>query len=337
MTIGAREEKLKAYAAEAIQRLVRAGELLASRQTLGGPTKGNVPPWPESDDLDFHGTLSAVWIWHRAQRLASDDRFALNIAAAWAFIDQVWERFIPNALSGDVSEEAPYDCAMVLRAAISERGLQSHVDVADPGASHQPPAAPATPRAEAAARLLGAYLTDLQDLGGREFKDPGFLAWNLADYAREVGDRGLLATACRFVERAFGMKVPPPFRSEPATTDGLFDFSCTTATRVLAVIAAEGATPFVGAWLRERVAGATPSIFVERPLEENTWNACAAAAIGRSFVVSTDPRFFEAHQSLMADLDLRSMDGGLGRAPKFPAETRATFYYALAVDALVKL
>jgi hypothetical protein len=212
---------------------------------------------------------------------------------------------------------------MVLRAALVDRRPRGSRDLAS--------------LTENAARLLSVCLSDLDELTGREFKDPGFLAWNLSDYAREIGERGLQSTARRFIDRAFGMKAPPAFAAEPAASDGLFDFSSTTATRVMAVLSGEGATPFVGAWLRERVAGGAPSGFVSRPMDENTWNACAAAALGRAFVVSTDSRFFEAHQAIMAELDRRLEDGALGRAPGFSGETSATFYYALAVDALVKV
>jgi hypothetical protein len=323
MTSASREETLKAWAASAAERLVRAGEVLAARQILSGQEPGNVPPWPGSDDLDFHGTLAAVWIWTRAEKLTGQDRFALNIAAGWSFVEKTWSRFIPTAIGPTASDEAPYDCAMVLRAALVDRRPRGDRDLGS--------------LTESAARLLGVYLSDLEEANGREFKDAGFLAWNLADYARDLGERGLLATARRFVDRAFGMKAPPAFASEPAATDGLFDFSSTTGTRIMAVLSGEGATPFVGAWLRERVAAGAPTGFVPRPMDENTWNACAAAAVGRAFVISTDERFFDAHQAIMAELETRLQDGALGRAPGFSAETSATFYYALAVDALVKV
>jgi hypothetical protein len=129
------------------------------------------------------------------------------------------------------------------------------------------------------------------------------------------------------------MKSPPPFTSEPAGQDGLFDFSCTTATRVLAVLGAEGPTPFIGAWLRERVVPAVARTFVARPMDENTWNACAAVVAGRAYAVSTDPVFFELHGALLAELDRRVEHGAIGRQPGFSAETAATFYYAMAVDA----
>jgi len=322
MTSASREETLKAWAGAAAQRLVRAGEVLAARQILSGQEPGNVPPWPGSDDLDFHGTLAAVWIWTRAEKLTGQDRFALNIAAGWSFVEKTWSHFIPTAIGPTTSEEAPYDCAMVLRAALVERSPRGGRDLGT--------------LTENAARLLGVYLSDLDEVNGREFKDPGFLAWNLADYARDLGERGLLATARRFVDRAFGMKAPPAFASEPAATDGLFDFSSTTATRIMAVLSGEGATPFVGAWLRERVAAGSPTGFVPRPMDENTWNACAAVGLGRAFVISTDERFFDAHQAIMAELDTRLEDGALGRAG-LSSETSATFYYALAVDALVKV
>ncbi|HEV3030228.1 MAG TPA: hypothetical protein VG319_01225, partial [Polyangia bacterium] len=119
---------------------------------------------------------------------------------------------------------------------------------------------------------------------------------------------------------------------------GLFDFSSTTGTRVLAVLAAEGSTPFVGAWLRERVAPIAPPAFTSRRPAENTWNACAAWALGHAYVASTDPTFLQSYTAIMDELERRDgdRDGALGRDRSFrEAETAATFYYALAVDALV--
>jgi hypothetical protein len=306
----------------AIERLAQAGHTLARRQSANGPYQGNVPPWPDCDDLDFQGTLGAVWIWARTRVLARTDRFAQQVEAAWSFVRSVWPRFVPKALGSASSDEAPYDCAMVLRAALADFPGEGRQDV--------------RALSETAARLLTAYLTDLDDFSGRDFRDPGFLAWNLAEYARATGDRGMLAAARRFVERAFGMKIPPPFEAEPAASDGLFDFSSTTATRVMAVIAAEGGTPFVGAWLRERVAPAVPDGFVPRPRDENCWNACLAACLGTAFVVATDPVFLRAYQTLFGELHRRvaPATGTLGRQPGFDDETLATFYYGLALDSL---
>lgn len=318
-----REERLKVYGAEATAQIIAAGDALARRQSEGGAHRGNVPPWRGADDLDFHGTLAALWIWSRAQRLSGQDRFALNVAAGWAFIDASWRRFIPPSLGPDASDEAAYDCAMVLRAALGNDALRDsderRVQVA------------------AAGRLLAAHLSDLDDGDGRDFRDPGFLAWNLAEYARQMNDRGLLATVRRFVDRTIGMKAAPPFAAEAEVDEGLFDFSSTTATRVLAVIAAEGATPFVGAWLRERVAAGAPQAFTPRPMDENCWNACVAVALGRAYVVATDPRFLDGHEEIMGELRRRLQDGSMGRRPGFTDETRATFYYALALDALIKV
>lgn len=317
-----RDEIQRAFTPEAQARLVRAGESLAARQASSGAGRGNVAPWAGSDEPDFHGTLSAIFVWSRAQDLAADDRFSLNVASAWSFIDEAWRRFIPDALGPEAGEEAAYDCAMVLAAALADSD----------GAGKEPRAE----RVAAAARLLAAYLSDLTDLTGREFRDPSFLAWTLAEYARARNDRGMLAGVRRFVDRAFGMKSPPQFAGEAVATDGLFDFSSTTAMRVLAVIAGEGPTPFVGAWLRERVVAAIPAAFVGRPLDENCWNACVAVACGRAFVISTDPAFFSAYRAIVTELARREQGGGIGRKPGFPAETAATFYYALALDALVR-
>src|SRR5262245_28648879 len=92
------DPRLKNYAAQAGRRLGLAGAALASRQIADGSNRGNVPPWGRSDDLDFHGTLAAIWIWARHYRLTGDSRFAGNRAAAWSFVDAQGRRFVPEAL-----------------------------------------------------------------------------------------------------------------------------------------------------------------------------------------------------------------------------------------------
>ena len=325
-----REEQLRAYTALAAQKLQHAGETLALRQSGSGPHRGNVPPWSGCEDLDFHGTLHAVTLWARAQAAADNEMFAGHIAAAWRFVRSSWPRFVSSSLGGSSTDEAPYDCAMVLRAAVAD---------GQAGNPEQRGEFAVRPLVEAAARLLGAHLNDLDDYSGRAFGDPGFLVWNLAEYARVVNDRALMAAARGFVDRAFGMKTLPPFAAEPVGRDGLFDFSSTTATRVLAVLAAEGSTPFIGAWLRERVAPAIHNGFVKRPRDENCWNACVAIALGKAYLVSTDPTFLRAHENVLAALDARvgPMSGTIGRQPGFEDETYATFYYGLALDSLMKV
>jgi hypothetical protein len=319
------DPRLKTYTPQASRHLERAGAVLAARQVADGAARGNVAPWPRSTDPDFHGTLAAIWIWARHHRLSGEGRFATHRAAAWAFVDAHGKRFIPEALDNAASEEAAYDCAMLLMAHDAERALT-------PGDGRR------QMLVDRAARVLAVHLGALHDLSGREFRDPGFLAMALIQHARAVEDRGLLATGRKFVERAFGMKAPPAFAQEPAAAGGLFDFSSTTATRVLAVIAAEGNTPFVGAWLRERVASMAPGEFLPRKQEENTWNACVAWALGHAYVVATDPVFMEAYTAIMDELERRDGDRDASlsrdRTVKEP-ETAPTFYYALAVDALV--
>jgi hypothetical protein len=321
---------LKTHATQAAQHFERAAAGLALRQTARGALRGNVAPWPGCGDADFHGTLAAIWIWARYEALSGDRRFGANREAAWSFVELAWRKFIPEAIGPEASDEAAYDCALVLRAGMAERAI-----------------ADGRPRMSelvaGGGRVLGAYLAELDDLSGRDFTDPGFLAWNLIEYARSVEERGLLSTGRRFVERAFGMKAPPAFVSEPDLPGPLFDFSSTTATRVLAILASEGNTPFVGAWLRERVVAAVPGGFTARRRDENCWNACVAAVLGRAYVVSTDPMFLETYRAICAEIARRdgAMGGALGREGRDGGaapgpDTLATFYYALATDALVR-
>ncbi|HEX4511755.1 MAG TPA: hypothetical protein VH328_16825, partial [Burkholderiaceae bacterium] len=109
----------------------------------------------------------------------------------------------------------------------------------------------------------------------------------------------------------------------------LFDFSSTTATRVLAIVAAEGNTPFVGAWLRERVASAIPPGFVKRGRDESCWNGSVAALLGRAYVISTETRFLDAYRAIRAELDRRIAQPDV-------VDTLVTFYTSLGADALVR-
>ena len=135
------------------------------------------------------------------------------------------------------------------------------------------------------------------------------------------------------------MKVPTSFADEPAAAGGLFDFSSTTATRILAVVAAEGATPFVGAWLRERVAASVPERLHGAPAWTRTpgtparrgrWAAPTSCRPIRCSCRPTATRW----TSWSAGTPIATARCARDRTVR-AAETAATFYYALAVDALV--
>lgn len=319
------DPRLKTGAPQATRHLAAAGAVLVARQSSAGANAGFVPAWPGAHEPNFHTTLAAVWIWARHQRLSRIEKFAAARRAAWAFLVDNALDFIPGVIDDSAGDEAAFDCAMVLWAVAAERSL-GRLDPQQQAIAAR------------AARVLSAHLGALDDLSGREFRDPGFLALSVLEYARAIEDRGLLASAQKFVERAFGMRTPGAFAREPEAAGGLFDFSSTTATRILAVMAAEGNTPFVGAWLRERVAAAVPRAFTPRRLDENCWNACVAWALGRAYAVSTDPAFLEAYTAIVDEVERRDpdRDGALGRdASVRGAEVMPTFYYALAADGLV--
>ncbi|HXU61273.1 MAG TPA: hypothetical protein VN962_06190 [Polyangia bacterium] len=319
------DPRLKTGAPQATRHLAAAGAVLVARQASAGAHAGFVPAWPGAQEPNFHTTLAAVWIWARHQRLSRIEKFAAARRAAWGFLIENALDFVPGVIDDTASDEATFDCAMVLWAVAAERSL-GRLDPQQQAIAAR------------AARVLSAHLGALDDLSGREFRDPGFLALSVLEYARMVEDRGLLASGQKFVERAFGMRTPGAFAREPEAPGGLFDFSSTTATRILAVMAAEGNTPFVGAWLRERIAATVPRAFTPRRLDENCWNACVAWALGRAYAVSTEPAFLEAYTAIVDEVDRRDLDrdGAVGRdASVRGAEVLPTFYYALAADGLV--
>lgn len=326
------DPRLKTYPPQAARRLGAAGAGLLTRQERSGSRRGNVLPWPGADDPDFHGTLAAIWVWARHAELAGADHFARAREAAWTFVEGAAPHFIPSApqgIAGGPGDEAAYDCAMVLVAAVAERKLA-------------PPRGGREQLISRAAQALAHHLEQLRDVSGRAFADPGFAAHALLQHASAVGDRALFERGRRFVDRAFGLAPPSAFAREPVATGELFDFSSTSATRVLAVMAAEGTTPFVGAWLRDRVAPNVPRGFLPRPLDESTWNASVAWALGRAYVVSTDPVFLNAFNQIMRELERRATAGEGGGPSREAtvrgaqtASTASTFYFGLAVDALL--
>src|SRR5664279_2862904 len=100
------DPRLKTYTPQAISHLARSGAGLAARQMVSGPAAGNVPTWSESQDLDFHGTLAAIWIWARHQQLSGEAHFAAHRAAGWTFVESTARRFIPDAIGSASSDEA---------------------------------------------------------------------------------------------------------------------------------------------------------------------------------------------------------------------------------------
>jgi hypothetical protein len=186
------DPRLKSHTPLVVHHLATAGAVLAARQEQVVGRRGNVPPWPEADEVDFHGTLAAIWIWARHERLSGTNSFEAARAAAWGFVEIGAKRFVPEALDSTVDDEAAYDCALTLLAGTAEAAL-GEVDA----------------RREAlvarAARVLATHLGSLEYLSGREFRDPGLLAYALLEHARGVDDRGLLAAGRKFVARALGM------------------------------------------------------------------------------------------------------------------------------------
>jgi hypothetical protein len=311
------------HRAQVIDHLAKTGrELELHLVEAAGPLRGNVSPWQNRDVEDFAGTLMAIWVWGRHEQLSGQRRFSDSRELAWRFVLEAAVRHLPEApSSGDY--EAPFGCACLLRAALVDRACGS--DDARQA------------MAELACGTLRAHLSALENADGREFRDPGFLVFCLAEYARAVGDPRAISTAARFADRHFGTRTPPPPAQEPSPDGAIFDFLSTSATRVLATLTALGETPFVGAWLRERVLPTMPPGFVPRPRDEHAWNASVAWLAGTGYAVTHDPRFLDPYLAIVAALRARDVDGdgALGRNADFPeGETLPTWAWAVAVDAL---
>ena len=71
---------------------------------------------------------------------------------------------MPDAIDSAAGDETAYDCALVLVAGAAEQAL-GQLDGKRQAI------------ADRAARVLANHLGALDDLGGREFSDPGFLAY----------------------------------------------------------------------------------------------------------------------------------------------------------------
>ena len=255
---------------------------------------GTCPPWPGSDDVDFHGTLAAIWIWARHQRLSGANRYQGARSAAWTFVETNAKRFIPDAHR-------------------QRRRRRDRVRLRDgPDGAARPSGAWAAPTAkrqaiaDRAARVLANHLGALEILGGREFSDPGFLALRarrVRARRRRSGPAGRRAQVRR-----------PRFRHEGADDvrgrAGGGAAACSISRR----------RRRRGSWRSSRRKGRRRSSApgcasgsrracrpgsLPRRLDENTWNACAAWALGRAYVVSTDPVFMQAYSDTMDELERR--------------------------------
>ena len=316
------DPRAHAHRAAVVEHLARAGRKLELHQIEAiGPLRGNVSPWESREAEDFHGTLMAIWLWARHQTLSGQRRFADSREQAWRFVLEAGVRHLPESISeGDY--EAPFDCACLLRAALADR----------PAGTEEARQA----MADLAAGVLCAYVSSLPDAAGREFRDPGFLIWSLAEWSRATEDERGQKAAAAFAERHFGTKAQPP-EAEPSPAGAMFDFLSTSATRALAVVAAQGETPFLGLWLRERVLPVFPRCFVPRVHDEHPWNASVAWLLGTGYTLTHEPGFLEAYFDVLDELARRDHDGdaALGRDPSFPeAETLPTWAWAVAMDSL---
>jgi len=316
------DRRALAHREAVIDHLAKAGRALELHQIEApGMLCGNVSPWESREAEDFCGTLMAIWLWARHQTLTGQKRFQESRELGWRFVLEAGVRHLPETIT-EKDYEAPFGCACLLRAAAADR--EAGTDEARQA------------MAELAADSLREYVL-AKPQSGREFRDPGFLVWSLAEHGRASKDPASLQVAMAYAEAQFGTQPPPPPREEPSSELGMFDFLSTSSTRVLAGIATQEVTPFLGAWLRERVLPVLPEGFVARPRDENPWNASVAWLLGKAYSLTHAKEFLERYFAIVGELSLRDTDhdAALGRDASFPErETLPTWAFSLAMDAL---
>ena len=290
------DPRLKTYAPQAVRHLAAAGDVLAERQeTVAGPARATSPP----GRAPTTSTSTARWRRSGSGRGTSGCRARTATrrprGAAWAFVETQREAVHSRRASTAPSATrrrttARWPCSRARpSAALGELGRQA--------------AGGRRPRARACWPITWARWRTCR---GREFSDPGFLAYALAEYARAVDDRGLLAGAAQVRRarvrdegagavrgRAGGGRRPVRFLVDDGDADPGGDRGGGgDAVRRRVAARARGGQ-------RARP-GSSP-----RRLDENTWNACVAWALGRAYVVSTDPVFMQAYSDMMDELERR--------------------------------
>jgi len=316
------DARVPTHRAIVVSHLERAGGALERRQIeAAGALRGSVSPTDGGDQDDFVGTLMAVWVWARHQTLSGQSRFEASREAAWRYVREAGVARLPEQLEvGDVA--APFAAACLLRAALADREAGSEV------------ARQAI--ADLACQALHGYLGGLERGPGRGAADAGFWVMSLADYARASDEERALRAAVEYADRHFGLRTPPEPMAEPQGTAPR-DFFSTAATQVLAQIATQGETPFLGAWLRERVLPVLPAAFVPRARDEHAWNASLAWLLGAGYTMTHEVRFLDGYFAILKVLSARDTDGdgALGVDAGSPSfETLATWAWATAMDAV---
>jgi len=124
---------------------------------------------------------------------------------------------------------------------------------------------------DAAARVLAGLLGALHDLSGREFKDPGFLGRPCSS-TRAPSRIGACWRRAQVRRARLSDETAARLRSRSRPRQRPVRFSSTTGQHGCCRHRAEGATPFVGAWLRERVAPLARHVRGAQA-GGNTWNA----------------------------------------------------------------
>ena len=296
-----------------------------------GILRGSVCPWEigVADAYgftileDFHDTLEAMWVWSYYTKVSRKDTYKSNIEMGWNYVTTNFERFIPPRKEN----EALYDCSQVILCGsfyekiFADNSYQKWI--------------------ETAGNRLARYLLKTRSSRGREYSDPWWMASCLASAAQSLGHDEWLETATTFVRRSI-IEREKPFSNvekEPRHRGpGGHDFFSSNANKVLALLSCFPSKAIAKEIIAYKFLPLAPKQFIKRHVDENPWNANVAAALGKSYLFTSEEEFLHRYFAIMDELKKRDVQksSALPRSEEFPVkESWVTFFYAYAYASVI--
>jgi len=188
MSSASREEKLRVYAARPVT-AGRGWPVLAGRQTMGGQARGMCRPGRGPKTRTFTAPCRPSGCGRAPEALSGKRSFLAQHRGGLGFCEQHLEHFHPRGSRPAASDEAAYDCAMVLRAVLADPHILRSEGEDDRRRDSR----------SRGSRLLGAYVNDLEARSGASFAIPaswrGVWASTPAVWATEALARWFVASS----------------------------------------------------------------------------------------------------------------------------------------------